>query len=254
MGRHAAIIARYTLMEALRSRLAWLFIAAAAIGVGLSGFVQELAISEAQQTQLALLGAFLRLAAVFLVATFVATSMVREAADKGLEMLMAMPVPRAGYVYGKLLGYGVLAVGAALLFGLVSALFAQPGAALLWTASLACELFLVAAFTLLCALTFSQVTGALAAVMGFYLLARSIAALQAIGQEAANDSLGQQVMTLVIDAVAMLLPHLDRFTRADWLVYGGASVSDLLPVLVQTLLYAALLGAASLFDIYRKNI
>lgn len=254
MGRQVIIIARYTLMEAMRSRLAWLFIAAAAIGIGLSGFMQELAISEGRQTQLALLGAFLRFAAVFLVATFVATSMVREAADKGLEMLMALPLPRAGYVFGKLVGYGLLALAAALLFGMVSALFAEPHAALLWTASLACELFLVSAFTLLCALTFSQVTGALAAVMGFYLLSRSIAALQLVGQEAVGDSLGQQVMAMVIDSIALLLPHLDRFTRTDWLVYGAAQTSDLFPVVVQTLVYVALLCAASLFDIYRKNI
>ena len=52
----------------------------------------------------------LRVASVFLVATFVITSMVREASDKGLELLLALPMPRAVYLAGKLAGFGILTV------------------------------------------------------------------------------------------------------------------------------------------------
>ena len=106
----AVTIARYTLLEALRNRLLWLLIAAALGAVGLAGFLQELALTESHQLQAALLGAVLRVASVFLVATFVITSMVREASDKGLELLLALPMPRAVYLAGKLAGFGILAV------------------------------------------------------------------------------------------------------------------------------------------------
>ncbi|MFM2087782.1 MAG: hypothetical protein RLZZ237_2651, partial [Pseudomonadota bacterium] len=67
------IIARYTLLEALRSRLLWLFVLAACAALGLSGFLQQLALTESRAVQAALLAAVLRLASAFLLATFVVT-------------------------------------------------------------------------------------------------------------------------------------------------------------------------------------
>lgn len=255
MLQQARTIAYYTLLEALRNRLMWLFALAALAGIGLSGFLQELAITESRQIQVALLAALLRFAAVFLIATFVVTSMVRELNDKGLELALALPLPRAGYLFGKLAGFAALALVPALLFGGLLALFAPAGQTLLWTVSLLGELWIVAAFSLLCVFTFSQVMAALSAVMGFYLLARSIAALQLIGQSAAGDgSLSQRVIGFTIDAVAILLPRLDAFTRTDWLVYHSGSWATLAPLLGQTAIYLALLAGAALFDLYRKNL
>lgn len=115
MMRPALTIARYTVLEALRNRLPWLLLLMAAAAVAVSGFLNELALTESRQLQAALLGAVLRLAAVFLIATFVITSMAREVHDKGLELLMALPLPRAVYLFGKLAGFGALALLPALL-------------------------------------------------------------------------------------------------------------------------------------------
>lgn len=251
----ASTIARYTLLEALRNRLLWLLIAAALGAVGLAGFLQELALTESHQLQAALLGAVLRLASVFLVATFVITSMVREANDKGLELLLALPMPRAVYLAGKLAGFGALAVLPALLFGALALALAPPDQAALWAFSLLCECWIVAAFSLLCVLTLQQVLPALAAATAFYLVARAIGALQLMKQSgAAADNLGQQVLGGGLDLLALLLPHLDQFTRSDWLVYHGGSGADLLAIAVQTALYVALMAGAGLFDLYRKQI
>jgi hypothetical protein len=53
-------------------------------------------VTESAQVQVSLLAAFFRFAAVFLVATFVVTSLVLEFNDKGLELVLALPLPRAG--------------------------------------------------------------------------------------------------------------------------------------------------------------
>ncbi|KQQ40311.1 hypothetical protein ASF61_05940 [Duganella sp. Leaf126] len=255
--RHGAMtvtIARYTLLEALRNRLLWLLIAAALGAVGLTGFLQALALTESHQLQAALLGAGLRLAAVFLVATFVVTSMVREANDKGLELLLALPMPRAVYLGGKLAGFGALALLPALLFGALALALAPPDQAALWAFSLLCECWIVAAFSLLCVLTLQQVLPALAAATAFYLMARAIGTLQLMKQAGAADGAGQQLLAAGIDLLGLLLPHLDRFTRSDWLVYHGGAAADLLTVGVQTVLYVALLAGAGLFDLYRKQL
>jgi ABC-type transport system involved in multi-copper enzyme maturation permease subunit len=254
MFRQIITIARYTLLEALRNRLMWLVLATALIGIGISGFLNELAITESREIQVALLAALLRFAAVFLVATFVVTSMVREFNDKGLELMLALPLPRAGYLLGKLAGFAVLSLLPAVLFGVLAGMFAPPAQAALWTLSLVCELWLVAAFALLCVLTFSQIMVALSAVMGFYLLARSMTALQLIGHDAGGGTLSQRVINGVVDAIAVSLPRLDQFTRTDWLVYPGHDWTALSGVLLQTGCYLALLIGAALFDLYRKNI
>jgi hypothetical protein len=55
-----------------------------------------------------------------------------------------------------------------------------------------------------------------------------------------------------LDLVAVLLPDLDVFTQTGWLVYGGG-MQDLVPIVMQTVIYVGLLSAAALFDLYRKN-
>ncbi len=255
MLRQIRTIAYYTLIEALRNRLIWLFVAVAVIGIGVSGFLNELAITESRQIQAALLAAFLRFSAVFLIATFVVTSMVREFNDKGLELLLSMPLPRAGYLLGKLVGFAALALIPALLFGALTLFFSPPIQSLLWSVSLLCELWLVAAFSLLCVLTFNQVMASLSAVMAFYLLARSVATLQLIGHaELVGQTLSQRFMNGVIDSLSALLPHLDRFTSTEWLVYHTGGWAQLAPLLAQSAVYLALLAAAAMFDLYRKNI
>jgi len=255
MMRPALIIARYTLLEALRNRLLWLLLVMAAGAVAVSGFLNELALTESRQLQAALLGAVLRLAAVFLIATFVVTSMAREASDKGLELLMALPMPRAVYLFGKLAGFAALALLPALCFGALGLFFAPPAQAALWAFSLLCECWIVAAFSVLCMLTLSQVLPALAAAFAFYLLARVIAALQLLGHGAGSvQSTGQQVLNTGIDGLALLLPHLDQFTRSDWLVYHSGGSTELAAIAAQTAIYVTLMSAAALFDLHRKAI
>jgi ABC-type transport system involved in multi-copper enzyme maturation permease subunit len=248
-------ISYYTLLEALRNRLIWLVVAVALAGVCITGFLNELALTEGREIQLALLASFLRFSAVFLVATFVVTSIVREFNDKGLELALALPLPRYAYLFGKIVGFAALALLPAMLFGMLTALLAPLEQSLLWTISLVCECWIVAAFSVLCVLTFSQNMTALSAVMGFYLLARSISALQLIGTgPLTNETMSQRVINFVIDGISIILPHLDTFTRTDWLVYGLGDWTVIARVLGQCAIYVTLLSGASLFDLYRKNI
>lgn len=255
MLKQIRTIAYYTLLEALRNRLIWLVFVVALCGVGISGFLNELAVTESREVQLALLASFLRFAAVFVIATFVVTSMVREFNDKGLELALALPLPRAGYLFGKLAGFAALATLPAILFGLLTALLAPIDQSLLWTFSLICECWIVAAVSMLCVLTFNQSMAALSAVAGFYLLARSVAALQLIGAGPLIDNTpAQRVINFVINSISVILPHLDTFTRTDWLVYHSGDWNALAQLLGQSAIYLTLLSAAGLFDLYRKNI
>lgn len=255
MLRPAATIARYTVLEALHNRLLWVTAALALAALGVAGFLNEVALTEGRALQAALLAAALRLAGAFIVATVVVTSIVREANDKGMELLLGLPMPRAAWLLGKLAGFGVVALLPAALFGALAMLAAPTGGGAPWALSFLFELWIVAAFSLLCVLSFSQVLPALAATAAFYVLARAIGSLQIIGAaQAAEPSSGQRAIGAVLDLIGALLPHLDRFARTDWLLYQGADAQQLLANLAQTAICVALLAAAALFDLYRKNL
>jgi len=248
-------IARYTLLEALRNRLFWLALILVAAGLGFAQFLQQVAITESNQIQATLLAALVRVGAVFMLASFVVTSMVREFNDKVMELILSRPIPRSSYFFGKLAGFSLVAFALALIFSLPLALFAPAPRVALWGASLACELLIVTAVSLFCVLSLTQVMSALAAVTGFYLLARAIGALQVIAANPLSDSmvLSQQFINPVVDAIAFVLPGLDRMTQTAWLIYAAPTSAEYLGVLAQTAVYLLLLCSAALFDLQRKN-
>ncbi len=249
-----ASLARATLLEAVRNRLLWLAVVVVVIAFGLAQFLNQVAITESREIQTALLAASLRIATVFIVAVFVITSMVRESSDKVTELLLSLPAPRSTYFFGKFAGYATVASILALFSALPLVPFANSQGLALWTVSLICELLIVTAMSLFCVLSFAQVVPAFAAVAGFYLLSRSMAAMRIIAGAALQDlSLTDRAVNAVVELIALLLPGLDGMTQTPWLLGSGAGVSTLGPVVGQTALYLALICSAALFDLYRKN-
>lgn len=252
--RIGATVALDTLREALRGRFVWLLVALAAGGFALSAFLGALALTETRETQAALLAALLRLACAAIVAVFVVASIVREAHDKQAEMLLALPAGRGAWLLGRLGGFALLAGLAALPAGLLAAALAPPAQALLWTTGLLCELWLVAAFAAFCALGLGHAAPALCATGGFYVLARSAAVLQWLAHDATQRApdAGQRFIAAAADGVAFLLPRLDAFARAEWLLYGTGTATDVGGVLAQTAIFLTLLTAACLVDLHRR--
>lgn len=249
-------IASFTLLEALRNRLLWLLVVLLIGGFGLSEFIGEIAITEAGQFRSGFLGAVLRICAVVVLALFVITSVIRELNDKQLELVLSLPMTRTSYFLGKLLGFSLLGLLVAAVFSAVLMIYSPPLQALLWGLSLFCELGIVIAFSLLCLFTFNQVTAGVSAVMAFYVLARSLSAIQLMGKGPFYDpdALSQTFINGFISALAFVLPELDRFTSSEWLVYYTGHWTDLLPIAGQTFIYVLLLSGAALFDLYRKNL
>lgn len=117
-------IARFTLLEALRTRLPWLMLAVLGGMLLASLLVQQLAITETRRLQMGFLAAGARLGTVFVLTLHVAGSMVREFNDKGVDLLLSLDLPRSGYYLGKLAGYVGIALAMAALT--TAALTARP--------------------------------------------------------------------------------------------------------------------------------
>jgi len=249
-------IAWYTFFEAIRNRLLWLVLAFMVAAFTFAEFLGEVAVTESLQFQSGFLGAVLRVVAVFIVSLFIITSMVREFSDKGLELVLSLPIPRSSYFLGKLFGFAWLAGLVALACCACLMVYAPVFQVVLWGISLAMELLIVAALSIVCVFTFTHVTSALSVVMAFYVVARSIAAIQlmATGPLVASTELSQQLIEKFIDGLAFLLPELHRFTPSSWLIHYDGEWAQLAPLAGQSAIYVVLLSAVALFDLYRKNL
>ena len=252
----AATLARLVLIEARRGGLPWLAAACIAAGLGLGAFLAQVALTESRELQLAIVAAWLRACAVFLMAAHVATRTVREIDDKALEQMLALPLGRPAQYLGRLGGLAACGALLAAAFALPLLVWAPPGAVALWGVSLSLEAALVAAAALFFAMTLAQPVPAIAATAGLYLLARSITALQALasGGPLADGSLAGQLARGTVGAIALVLPRLDEVTRSEWLLYGAPPLSVFATAVGGLLVYAAPLIAAGLFDFQRRNL
>lgn len=248
-------ISRFTIIESLRNRLLLLSFLIIGISFAMVEFIGDLAITEHRVTQVAILAAFLRISAVVITTLFVVSSTVRELQDKTLEMILAMPIQRASYYLGKLLGYFYIAIIVSVIFAALLLLYADTEQVLIWSISLFFELVLVVALSLVMLFTFNQVPSALTAVFIIYGASRIVTSLLLMSKYPiiAHDSMAQQFMDGIVAGMTWVLPDLHRFTQTAWLAYNSADWATLLPLLGQTVVYLALLSFIALFDFYRKN-
>ena len=252
----ARAVAAYTLLEALRQRLWRCALAYLGAAFVVSEFAGAVAVPESAATRTLLLGAMMRGGAVLTLGLVVVTGVVREWNDKVPELVFSQPRPRAAYYFGKLGAFSALALAGALPCGLCLLPYAPPAPVLLWTASLAMELAIVAALGLWSALAFVQVTPAFGVVLAFYLLARGAGALVLASRSAfaAPAGLPQGLVEALAGALTVLVPDLGRFTASEWLLRPPEGFGEVPALALRTLAALVLLAGASLVDLYRKSL
>ena len=255
MNSRIATIARYTLLEALRTRLPLLVLIALAAVFGASLFVETISITEGARFQTGFYASGARLACVFIAGIFVLVSVTREFDDKGMDVLLALDLPRSHYILGKLAGFTAIAALIVIAASLPLAWLAGPHATLQWMLSLGFELAIVVALAMFCIITFNQLTPAASFVLAFYLLARALTAIRLMGAHPLTgaDELSHEVIRYGVEALALVMPALDAWTQTAWLVNAPASWAAILQLAGQSALYIVLLAAAAMFDFHRKN-
>ncbi|WP_353573303.1 hypothetical protein [Candidatus Albibeggiatoa sp. nov. BB20] len=249
------VLAQYTLIEAIHSRFFITLFGFIGFCLGLDFFLEHVALFEKNETQLALISAFLRLSAIYLMGLFVISSMTQEFNQQTIYLLIALPLARSTYILGKFLGFSVLALGICGLFGFLLLSYIDNAQLVLWLISLYCELLLIISLAIFFSLSFHHTLPALSSLIGFYLLARSIHSVDLMSDSFQNSYQWLELALYYISQfVVLLLPDLSRFTRTEWLIYQTGHWEILLELVLQTLIYLLLIISASLFDFYRKNL
>lgn len=252
-------IARFTLVELLRSRWLWLCLAGLA-GVGVvASFTGALALTERHELMLSAIAPFSRLCCIAIVMVLGTVSVVREIQERTWLLMLAAPLSRPVWLSGKWLGLALAAALTALLFT-IPVFAMQPGtAALAWGLSLMMESVLVASLVVAAALAFCQVPASLLASISFYFAARIIGVVKLLNDRAPlENSAAQSLSNGIIDGLALLLPRLDVFTLTHWLSNSGhsqaLSTAGLLQISFQAVLYSAIALSAASIDLTRKDL
>ena len=251
--RKIIAISRFTLLEAARSRLSWLVLGTVLVLCLASLLVRELATTESQRIQISFLASLLRITNALVIAAFI-ISTLREFNDKVPALVLALDVARSQFVLGKALGLGLVAALVVLVYALPLALLAPAATWWPWAVSLLLESLMIAAVSMFCGISLRSVAAGLLFTIGFYVLAKSFAAIQLISHASLNAaSVTHRYMTGLLDTLALLLPRLDQFAQTRWLVDGIESAM-LGGLALQTIIFVALVTSAAMFDLYRKNL
>lgn len=255
--RVATGIARFTLLEAWRSR--WPAAAAllAATVAGVLLFSGAIALTERAAVGLSLAAPLARLAAVLVLAAFAVTALTRELGDGSIDLVLAAPLSRLTWLAGRWLGLCGVALGTACAAALPLALQAPPEALLAWTVSLWLELTLVAGVAMLLSISFAQVPAALLGLLAFYAMSRLVGVLMLIAGRAPLEApafvgvLGDGLLAVL----GHLLPRLDLFTRTDWLLADGAGAAAAGGALaaLQVAIWIALVPAVGWLDLRERR-
>ena len=256
VGRSRTLsIARYTLLEARRNRFLWTACGIVAVLVMLSLFARQLAITESDRVQAVFLSTASRAVLVFVVCIYVLQGLFRDFQDKILDLMLSFDMPRWQYVLGKFFGHFLLGAACAAIAALPLLFLADASRVAAWACSLAMELWIVSAAAMFCVTAFSQLLPAASFVLGFYLLARSVAAIQLMSRSTLAAPGGEtELLSSLADALALVLPRLDAFTQSAWLVDAPALPASPLALLAQTAVFVALLLAAAMIDLHRRNL
>jgi len=249
-------IARYTILEAYRSKVFTTTLLISLCILAISFFIQELAITDSLRFQVTFFAGFSRLSAMFIVSLYILLAIHREFNDKGLDLLLALALPRWSLIAGKLLGFFTLSFFITLLFCAPLYFMTSALAALAWSFSLLLELLLISTLSLFCAVTCNQFLPATALVLGYYFLARNMNAIELMSLHAitAADSSWLWLTQLLVKLLTYVVPALDLWTSSSWLVNTPPSTYTILLITTNALIISLVLFYSTLFDFYRRNI
>lgn len=246
-------ISRAVWRESLHSRFWLIYGLVMALSMGAALFIGQLVITDSGRTRIIILAAMLKALLAAQVILHVAAAVNRETEEKGRDMILAAGLPAPLLIAGRLLGYGLAAAIMALGAGLLLMANGANRQLVIWVVGLGCELSLLAAFTFAAALALRQVTSAALAAGIFCLLGHSLGSILLLARHsvAAYSGQGDSAIRWPLESIAWLMPRLDLFGSADWLV--GLSSGRLTSILGQTAIYLALLFAIAALDLNRNR-
>lgn len=251
----SAPLMAYILKAALRDRLLLSLAVLLTLACALSYFLASAAIIEQDRFAAVFTAGSVRILNVFGLVLFTVFFIRRSFDARDVEFMLARPVGRLRFILSYSLGLSVLAIVLAVLSGaLMLAISPQhfSSGLMLWTLSQVFENMIMINAALFFSMVLTSAATASFAVLGFYVLARMMSQILGI-IDAHTHLMHTEILQTVMQGISMLMPRLDLMGQTSWLVYGPGPDIGALFIIVQGLIYTAVLVFASWIDLTRRQ-
>lgn len=249
------VIVKYTLLEAGKRRFILLFAAAILLSIAISVYAASLSMLERQQTMAAFYGFSVRLFSAGLMAAWVIMTEAKALDQANAPLFLALPINRIQYLFARLAGYAAIAMIAQLALTLpLLALSVSEATVLAWASTAACELLIVIMLALTLVLIFAQPVVCLFLFAVIYLFARCSGEFWRHSDAilSGGASLNEKIMAWPLKLITYLVPRLEEFAGASWLLRDTIPAMTLRNVGIETVIYVLLLLAIAVERIHRR--
>lgn len=246
---------RYVLFAALRDRLILVLLLALVLAASLSLFLGGAALMEKSQFSQVFAAGGLRIVGAVCLVLFVVSYVRRSFESRDVDYLLSRPIGRVAFILSHAGAFSLIAVLVSFFVGLAVLCAAPmiPGKALfLWVFSLAAEYIMMVNVALFFGMVLSGVASGAMASLGLYVLARLIGQLLGIAASGIVFP-GSVALSFLMKLISVLIPRLDLMSQSSWLVYGLDPSVGFSFVIIQTLVFSALVIMAATVDLVRRQ-
>jgi hypothetical protein len=248
-------LVRYVLKAAVRDRLIITFTSALILVCALSMFLGSAAISETDQFAAIYAAGGIRLAGILTLILFIVFFIRRSFEARDIEYLLSRPIGRAQFLVSYAFAFVLIAVGVTAaqilsLYLLGPHLFSMGH--VVWGVSILIENILISIAALFFSMWLSSAATGAMAVLGLYVLSRLSGEM--LGIIYSHKGSSPDAVEFVMQAITVLVPRLDLFGQTSWLIYGVDSQGiGFMFLILQGLLYSALMILAALYDLLKRQ-
>lgn len=250
-------ILKYILLSAIRDRLYVGLFVTLASSFCLSIFLGSSALVEQQQMTASFIAGSSRVILAIGIILFVCLNIHRAFENKEVEFIISKAISREQFVLGYLLGFifATLFIFIPLNIAIFFVVKANLYGLMIWSLSLFFELIILISFSLLASLILKNSFSAIMASLGFYIISRMMGVFVLAVSIPDDVSLinKNNILQIILKIMSAIFPRLDLFAQSKWLNYGFDNSLILQIILVQSVIYIALMLFMSFHDFKKKQ-
>lgn len=252
----SSLLTGYVLRAAVRDKIVISLLLAMLAGTCLAIFMGSSAVIEGAQSGAVFIGASLRVVGVLGLVLFAVFHIRRSFEHKDVEFLLSRPISRVQFLLSFSAAFSLMAAIVGIAEGIcLSVIMPEPfmPGTLLWVTSIVVENIIMVNVAFFFALVLSSaVSGALAS-LGLYALARMMGEILGIIDAGTGVMPGIEFISAVMKMISSVMPRLDLMGQTSWLIYGPDGTVGYGFLLLQGLVFTALVISAASIDLLRRK-
>jgi ABC-type transport system involved in multi-copper enzyme maturation permease subunit len=249
-------LVKYVLKACVADKIIWAFMAAFAVLSSVSMFLGDASVIEQNQFSLVFCAGSLRLAAVLGIVLFIVFFIRRSFESRDIELLLSRPLSKLSILMSYAGAFSILAIlmasAVAACVYLVSSEIMVQGY-VMWSFSLISELLIVAFVAFFFASLLSSAAVATLMTLMFYMLGRMMGQLLSIIETKQLQAWYADTAEIMMQAISMLVPRFDLMGQTSWLLYDVQGDVGWFFLVMQPLVYNALIFTALAYDFNKKQ-